>query len=337
VRAALIAAVLALTLSPVAQPAAASAATGLCGHPGPPVPIRHVIVVMLENHSFRQVVSSAAAPYETSLAAHCADATAMFATTHASAANYLATSAGEYPAASRRGCASVGACADGSNNLYHQLDSAGMRWRSYEESMPTACAGATRGGYKIGHNPAMFYKDLSPAECRANDLPVASLTTKSGPFWNDLQAQTLPALSWVTPNKAHDGEGSSNQTTALREADGWLAGFLALVQQSASYQAGNTLVLVTYDEGFGGDSHTGEDCTDKARDLPITNGISAHQDSCHIPLFVVYPYTPAGTWDPTFFDHYSLTKTVEDLFGLPHLAHAADAQTTSLIGHFGIG
>jgi phospholipase C len=335
----------ALTLSACIPPATAPSSTiaaqsgtaGPCGNPvSSPGPIRHVIVVMLENHSYRQVVGSPAAPYQTSLAAKCGNATAMFATTHASAANYLSTSAGEFPAASARGCSSVSACADASSNLYHQLDSAGLSWRAYEESMPSPCAGATRGDYKIGHNPAIFYRDISGAECRSNDVPVTNLDAASGAFYNALQGQTLPSLTWVTPSKAHDGEGSSNATTALKEADSWLAGFVALVTKSPSYAAGNTLLLITYDEGFGGDSRTGEDCTNKARDLPVTNGVSAHQDSCHVALFVVYPYTPAGTADAGFFDHYSLTRTIEDLFQLPHLAHAADAQTSSLIGHFGI-
>lgn len=327
-----------LPASPAAKAALAqSVASGsLCGNAALSISIQHVVIVMLENRSYRQVVGSSAAPYQTSLAAKCGNATDMFATTHASAANYLATSAGEYPAASARGCSSVSACADASSNLYHQLDSAGLSWRAYEESMPSACGGSSRGYYKIGHNPAIFYRDLSAGECRSNDVPVTSLAARSGPFWNALQTQTLPSLSWVTPNKLHDGEGSSNATTALKEADSWLAGFLALVTQSPSYTAGNTLVLVTYDEGFGGDARTGEDCTNKARDLPVTNGVSAHQDSCHVPLFVVYPFARAGA-DGTFFDHYSLTRTVEDLFGLPHLAHADDVQTASLIGHFGIG
>ncbi len=323
--------------SPVGAAAPGGISSGLCGSAtASPSPIRHVVVVMLENHSYRQVIGASAAPYQTSLAAKCGSATAMFATTHASAANYLATSAGEYPIASRRGCSSVGNCADASNNLYRQLDSIGLNWRAYEESMPRACAGSSAGEYKIGHNPAIFYRDIPAQECVSNDIPVASLTAQSGPFWNALQTQTLPALSWITPNKAHDGEGSKNQTTSLKEADEWLSDFLGLVGQSASYRAGNTLVLITYDEGFGGDSRTGEDCTDTSRDLPVINGVSAHQDSCHIPLLVVYPYTRAGTSDGTFFDHYSLTKTVEDLFHLPHLAHAGDAQTASLLGHFGL-
>jgi Bacterial Ig domain len=57
--------------------------------------------------------------------------------------------------------------------------------------------------------------------------------------------------------------------------------------------------------------------------------------SCQVPLLVIYPYTPAGN-DSTYFDHYSITKAVEDVFGLPYLARAGDAQTNSLAGHFGI-
>ena len=78
------------------------------------------------------------------------------------------------------------------------------------------------------------------------------------------------------------------------------------------------------------------DCADKARDLPVVNGVSAHQDACHVTLLVGYPYRPAGVADGTFSDSYSLTHTVEDLLQLPHLAQAGDAQTVSLIGHLGI-
>ena len=60
------------------------------------------------------------------------------------------------------------------------------------------------------------------------------------------------------------------------------------------------------------------------------------EPSCHVPFFVVYPGTALGTHDRTFFDHYSLTRTIEDFFGLYYLAHAADSQTNSLVGHFGL-
>jgi hypothetical protein len=302
-----------------------------------------VVLVMMENLSYNQVIGSANAPYQSGLASQCGVAADYFGATHASASNYLAVSGGQFPATSPQGCSNASACATAQDNLYDQLNSAGLSWGGFMESMPSGCAPtgsgvntATKGLYQVGHNPIVFYSDLAHAQCVADDVGVPDLTAPAGAFYTELQNQTLPAFSWVTPNGAHDGEGSGTQAQSELAGDTWLSGFLGTVQRSNSYQAGNTLVLVTYDEGSGADAHAGEDCTQQSLDLPVTNGVSAHQDSCHVPLFVTYPYTPAGARDTSFFDHYSITKTVEDLFGLPHLAHAGDAQTTSLLGHLGI-
>ena len=332
-----------VALGSAATPAA-QGTLSLCGNPGPaPGPVRHVLVVMMENLSYRQVVGSASAPFQTSLAKQCGVATAEFSATHTSAANYLAVSAGEYPPSSPPGCGGVKECADPSNNLYNQLGSAGLTWAGFEETMPTPCDPSSSGpvanghnAYSVGHNPIVFYTDIPHAACVANDLPVADLTAQSGAFWNAAQNQTLPSFSFLTPSAANDNEGGTTKAIGEQIGDAWLQRFVATVQQSASYQSGNTLLLIAYDEGQGADFAVGENCTDMSLDLPVTNGMSAHQDSCHVPLFVVDPYTPAGVADPTFFDHYSITRTIEDLFGLPYLAHAGDSQTASLVGHFGI-
>lgn len=323
---------------------AAASSLAPCGNPGPaPAAIQHVIVVMLENLSYNQVVGSSNAPYQTSLASQCGVAPTYFAATHTSAANYLAISAGQYPSASPSGCGSVKKCVTSVNSLYNQLSSAGLTWGGFMESMPKPCDPTSSGTntpshplYDIGHNPILFYTDISAAACQANDVGVTDLTAQSGAFWDDLNNQTLPSFSWVTPNAADNNEGPGSKTQNEQAADTWLERFIGTVQQSNSYQSGNTLVLVTYDEGVSSDKVTGEDCTNESLDLPVTGGVSAHQDSCHVPLFVVYPYTPAGDSDSAFFDHYSITKTVEDIFGLPYLAHAGDGQTSSLVGHFGI-
>jgi PKD repeat protein len=328
----------------LAPPAAASGALSLCGNAGPaPQSPQHVVVVMMENLSYNSVVGSPNSPYQTSLANQCGVATSNFGATHASAANYLAVSSGDYPSYTAPGCGTIAACADPEDNLYHQLSNAASSWAGYIESMPSNCDPKSSGTltkshdlYSNGHNPVIFFTDIPKADCQANDIGVPDLTSPSGSFWNALQSQTLPAFSFVTPNAANNDQGTGTKAHNQQAADTWVQKFIGLVQQSNSYQAGNTLVLVTYDEGAGSDEITGEDCTNKALDLPVTNGVSAHQDSCHVPLFVVDPYTPAGDHDPTFFDHYSITKTVEQLFGLPYLAHAADAQTNSLVGSFGI-
>ena len=324
-----VSAVLVAVLSPAWLPGAPTfAQPGPCGVSGTPPAIQHVIIVMLENHSYNQVIGNSAAPYENELATSCGNATQAYGATHSSAANYLATSAGQYPAASPKGCG-YAACASSEPNIYQQLDSAGLTWKAYEESMPSACDTSGASAYKIGHNPPIFYTGISAAECQSNDLGVPSLTAASGVFWDDLQAGTLPAVSWITPNTSNDGENSCGGSCALSAADTWLENFMANVTASGEYQAGNTLVLITYDEGTGRDYAIGEDCTNEVADL------GGAQPSCQVPLLVVYPYTQGGN-DSTFFDHYSITNTVEDIFGLPYLAHAGDAQTNTLAGHFGI-
>lgn len=312
----------------IAPPGAATSSPDPCGAAGQAPAVQHVVIVMLENRSYTQVMNNPAAPFQNALARECGNATSAFGITHTSASNYLGISGGQYPASSVNGC-DYAACATSEPSIYSELDSVGRSWKAYVEAMPSACDTASAAPYKIGHNPPIFFTGIGSAECAARDVGVPSLTASSGAFWNDLQAGTLPSLSWVSPSTANDGENSCGGNCALSIADRWLQNFLGLVQASSAYQSGTTLVLVTYDEGTGHDNTVGEDCANQAADL------AGGQPSCHVPLLVVYPFTQP-TADSTFFDGYSITKTVEDLFQLPYLGHAADPGTVSLVGHFGI-
>jgi phosphatidylinositol-3-phosphatase len=321
-----VAAALALMATVSTGPAQARA---LCGTKNPTAAPRHVLIVMLENRSYHQVIGNSAAPFENSLAKACGDATSMWGATHSSAANYLAVSFGQYPSGSVHGC-NYAACASSATSVYQQLDSAGRGWKAYEEAMPSACDKSNGPLYKIGHNPPIFSTGISSSECAARDVPVTSLTARSGAFWNDLHSGHLRAVSWITPDTSNDGEASCGGSCGLSLADSWLQKFISLVAESSEYRSGSTAIFVTYDEGTGADAKIGEDCTDKAADL------AGSQPSCHVPLFVIYPGTKPGARSGTFFDHYSLTRAVEGFFGLGYLAHAADPQTVSLANHFGL-
>lgn len=327
------AAVLMLGLSVSAAPASAAgailpAAASPCGLTGTPPPVTHVIVVMMENESYDQVIGAPADPYQNALAAQCGSGTEDFGATHTSASNYLAVSGGQFPPSSTGGC-NFAACSSSEPSIYGQLDAAGLTWDAFIEAMPLNCDKSSNNGsggnYKIGHNPVLFYTGIPHAECTARDIAEPSLTVASGALYAALQAGTLPSFTWITPSLANENDGTGGN---LRPgaADLWLSRLVPLITGSPSYAAGGTLLLITYDEGnlHASDYAPGENC-------PVTLGAS-----CHVPLLVVYPYTPAGTQDPAVFDHYSVTKTIEGLFGLPLLAHAADAGTASLQGHFGI-
>lgn len=307
-----------------------AAPASVCGQTPTARPaIRHVIIVMLENRSYDQVVGSRNAPFETRLARECGNATEAFAVTHGSGSNYLAVAAGQYPQSSVHGCVYV-ACASNEDSIFQQLDSAGLTWKAYEESMPSPCDKSSAWPYKIGHDPAIFYTGISAAECRDRVVPVADAAARSGAFYDDLHDAALPSVAWVTPSRINDGEKPCTRSCSLVSADAWLQHFLALVTAAPAYRDGSILVLVTYDEGRGWDSSFGENCADEPLDL------AGLQPSCHVPLFVVSQYARPGS-NGTFFTLYSITRTVEDIFGLPCLAHACDPATTSLVGSgFGI-
>ena len=54
----------------------------------------------------------------------------------------------------------------------------------------------------------------------------------------------------------------------------------------------------------------------------------------HIPTLVVGPGVSPGMVSDARFDHYSLLRSVEDMFGLKHLLHAGDPETKSLLAPF---
>jgi hypothetical protein len=48
---------------------------------------------------------------------------------------------------------------------------------------------------------------------------------------------------------------------------------------------------------------------------------------------VISPSTPAGTRSGTFFSHYSLLRTTEELLGLPKLGQASSARSMAAAFH----
>jgi phospholipase C len=58
----------------------------------------------------------------------------------------------------------------------------------------------------------------------------------------------------------------------------------------------------------------------------------------HVPLIVVNPSIRAGTQSGTFFDHYALLKTTEQVLGITtFLGHAGDPGTSSMVSTFNLG
>jgi acid phosphatase len=130
--------------------------------------------------------------------------------------------------------------AGGSDNIFHQLQAAGRSWGEYEESMPSDCyKGGDVGSYKHGHNPAVYYSDItsSPAAC-ANVVTLGAFDP-----WH------LRAFSYVVPNLAHDMHDGATSADQIAAGDAWLA-----ANVPAMLSAGAE-VLLTWDEGTKANEH----------------------------------------------------------------------------------
>jgi hypothetical protein len=194
----------------------------------PPATYDHVVWIVMENHSYSQIIGSPSAPYINKVAGECGLATNYFAISHPSLPNYIALTSG-----STQGITDDNPPSSHPLNvpsIFSQLDPG--NWRSLEESMPSNCDKTDSGEYAVRHNPAAYYTNLT--DCTTLDVPLASPPDLSAKF------------TFVTPNlidDMHDG--------TVEQGDTWLSTFLPAVLSSPQYQAGKTAVFITWDEDDG--------------------------------------------------------------------------------------
>lgn len=251
---------------------------------------RHVIWIWMENRSYGEVLGAGGgARHLASFAKRCGTATNYDAITHPSLPNYIAATSG-----STHGITSdcdPSSCPVSGSSLYGQLGARGKPgWAAYAESMARRCDHASYGRYAARHNPAVYYRALA-ASCRRHDLAMGG---SSGRFARHLAAGRLPGFTFLTPNLCDDGHDCATST-----ADGWLGYWLKRITTSRLYQAGRTVVFVTWDEG--------------------------ETSSNQVATVVIGPSVAPGTRSHRHFTHYSLLRTTEDLLHVSHLGAAASA------------
>ncbi len=311
-------ALIALTVGVVAAatglvPATAAAATS----PVTPSGVRHVVVVVLENTSYKSLMNKGRSgparpkdmPYLASLAARGVTLDRMYATDHDSLTNYVAMTSGHSSNAKTRDDCPDYDCVyppGRDDNIADQLEARGLTWKAYMDGMQVPCQKpGTRhlrpSRYVTRHNPFMYYESIvgDAARCAEHVVPFRQLVT-------DLVAGELPSYAFVSPDTCHDAHDGGKRC-GLAAADRWLEQNVAPVVDSPEFRDGGVLI-VTFDEG-----------TSDASCCGLKRG------GGHIGTFVVSPMVAtAGGRTSIPYSQYSLLRWVEDAFGLPCLRHACD-------------
>jgi hypothetical protein len=281
-------AALASCATPTTPAVALVTAAHPCAGSAPRATYSHVVVIFMENKDFTDIIGSKSAPYLNSLATSCGLATQYHGVTYPSLPNYIAATSGatygihddNLPAAHPITAASI-------------FSQTGTSWQSLSESMPKACDHANAYPYMPKHNPAPYYTSVA-AQCLKQNLPLPSAPTFSARY------------TFVTPNMLHDMHDGT-----VAQGDAWLKTFVPKVINSAGYQTGSTLLVITWD----------------------TDENTANGNKNRAPAIVVAPEVKPGTTSATAYNHYSLLRLSEETLGLPLLAGAKTATSMRAAFH----
>jgi phosphatidylinositol-3-phosphatase len=172
---------------------------------------------------------------------------------------------------------------------------------THDVRKPDPSTGYAGSGYAVRHNPFVYFHSLLDlGSCQQRDVPLDRLD-------GALQSGT-PNLTFISPNLCNSGEPTQCDDSVIEpgpaQADKFLQTWVPKILGSSAYQRDGVL-MVTFGEA-----------------TPAVNG--APVGTLLISKFLTPGSTNAGAYNP-----YSIFRTVEDLFGLEHLAAATRPGTTA--------
>lgn len=189
----------------------------------------HVVIVVEENKSYKQIIDNTAAPYINALAKKGALFTNSFAIAHPSQPNYLALFSG-----STHGIEEQCPLSLSGDNLATALKGKGLSFAIYSESMPSiGYTGCGHGDYSRKHNPVPNWS--------TNTSPGMSMPFSMFPA----NYETLPTIAIVVPNQLNDMHDGAPLAAIIR-GDRWLRDNITSYLTWAKTH--NALLVLTWDE-----------------------------------------------------------------------------------------
>jgi len=152
------------------------------------------------------------------------------------------------------------------------------------------------------------------------------------PLRKDLESiATTPRFSWITPNLCDDGHDqpcASGNPGGLLQIDSFLKVWVPRILASRAYQK-NGLLIITFDEGNTSTACCGEISGTSASHPNVTDpGVNGPGGGL-VGAVLLSPFIKPGTISTVSYNHYSLLRSIEDIFGLSHLGDAAMTQVKS--------
>lgn len=194
------------------------------------------------------------------------------------------------------------------SHLTTQLTAAGISWKEYAEGISgTNCPLADSGKYAVRHNPFVYFADVTEnndptsANCIAHVRPYTELA-------RDLTNNTVSRYNFITPDLCDDMHDPCS-SDPIGQGDTWLSQQVPIIMNSQAYKSGGA-IFITWDN-------------------------SDYSAADPIGMIVLSPYIKAvGYSNSIHYDHSSMLKTMEEIFGVPLIRAAADPSTNDLSDFF---
>jgi hypothetical protein len=199
------------------------------------------------------------------------------------------------------------------STLAGQLTAGGLTWKAYVEGIgetpaePTTCAHPALGSTDGNHTPtaedpyvtwrdpfAYFESVTGSASCASSIVGLGQLAP------NLKTAKNTPALSYIVPDRCHDGSEepcAPTQPSGLGATESFLSSVVPEIESSPAYKTGG-MIAITFDQApqSGSDADTSGCCMTSAfPNLPATPA-AATPATGEAPTTST---TPSATPDPT--------------------------------------
>jgi hypothetical protein len=236
--------------------------------------------------------------------------------------------------------------------LAGELTAKRLTWKAYVEGMDeagaaqglaSACAHPTLGAadptsaqtppagqtYATFRNPFVYFHALtdSPA-CARDDVGLGALE-------GDLKsAKSTPSFAYIVPDRCHDGNPTpcaAGAPAGMGPADGFLRKIVPEILGSKGYKEGGLLVITTDEAPSSGEFADSSSCCGQPPfpNLPAASGTSGAgllaKGGGEVGALLLSSFVKPHTTDQEPYNHFSLLRTVEDLFGLKHLGYAGSS------------
>jgi phosphatidylinositol-3-phosphatase len=321
--------------------------------------IRHVFVLVLENESVSTTFGPhSPVPYlAKTLVSEGAYLPKYYGTGHESNDNYISMVSGQAPnpqnqadcqfftdlqpgAPGPDGQAVGTGCVfpKGVKTIADQLQGAHLTWKDYNQSMgadPTreakTCAHPAIGArdntqsatpkdeYVARHNPFVYFHSIIDNQGYCNSHVVRLRLLR-----HDLaKTGTTPNYVFISPDVCADGHdatcANSKRPGGFAGIQRFLKNWVPRITRSPAYTKQNGLLMIIFDEADSSDSSSC--CSEKPGPNSPKPGVMGPGGG-DTGAVLLSPCIRPGTVSQMPYNHYTMLRSVEDIFGLPHLGYA---------------